>query len=63
VGSHLVRRLAQERIQTRCLVRRTSDIEKFGTEVAYGYVTDRESLKKPLQAWMAVIRWKRDCDS
>lgn len=58
MGSHLVRRLAQEKIQTRCLVRRTSNIEKLkelGIEVAYGDVTDRESLKEALKGVDAVV--------
>ncbi|MCZ7395229.1 MAG: NAD-dependent epimerase/dehydratase family protein [Candidatus Methanoperedens sp.] len=29
VGSHLVRRLAQERIQTRCPVRRIADLKEM----------------------------------
>jgi uncharacterized protein YbjT (DUF2867 family) len=52
VGSHLVKRLASERIQTRCLVRKTSDTQKLkelGIEVAYGDVLDKESLKKAVE--------------
>ncbi len=58
VGSHLVRRLASESIQTRCLVRRTSNIERLkepGIEVAYGDLTDRESLKKAVEGTDVVI--------
>ncbi len=58
VGSHLVRRLASENIQTRCLVRKTSDIERLkrlGMEVAYGDATDRESLKKAVESVDVVI--------
>lgn len=58
MGSHLVRRLAQERIQTRCLVRRTSNIERLkehGIEVVYGDVNDKESLKKAVEGIEAVI--------
>ncbi len=58
VGSHLVRRLAQERIQTRCLVRRTSDIERLkehGIEVVYGDINDKESLKKAVKGVETVI--------
>lgn len=54
VGSHLVKRLASERIQTRCLVRKTSDTQKLkelGIEVAYGDVLDKESLKKAVETW------------
>ncbi len=58
VGSHLVKRLASERIQTRCLVRKTSDVEKLkelGIEVAYGDVLDKESLKKAVEDVETVI--------
>ncbi len=58
VGSHLIKRLASERIQTRCLVRRTSNIEnlkELGIEVAYGDVTDRESLKKAVEGMEVVV--------
>lgn len=58
VGSHLVKRLASERIQTRCLVRKTSDTQKLkelGIEVAYGDVLDKESLKKAVEDVETVI--------
>ena len=58
MGSHLVRRLAQEKIQTRCLIRRTSNIEKLkelGIEVAYGDVTDKQSLKKAVRGVDTVV--------
>ncbi len=57
VGSHLVRRLAQEKIQTRCLVRKTSSLERLprGIEVVYGDVNDKESLKKATENVKAVI--------
>ena len=58
VGSHLIKRLASERIQTRCLARKTSDIEKLkelGIEVAYGDVLDKESLKKAVEDVETVI--------
>lgn len=58
VGSHLVKRLASERIQTRCLVRKTSDTQKLkelGIEVAYGDVLDKESLKKAVEGVETVI--------
>ncbi|CAG1001769.1 MAG: complex I NDUFA9 subunit family protein [Candidatus Methanoperedens sp.] len=58
VGMHLMKRLASERIQTRCLVRKTSDIEKLKDpviEVAYGDVLDKESLKKAVEGMETVI--------
>ena len=58
VGSHLIKRLASERIQTRCLARKTSAIEKLkelGIEVAYGDVLDKESLKKAVEHVETVI--------
>ncbi|KCZ72252.1 putative nucleoside-diphosphate sugar epimerase [Candidatus Methanoperedens nitroreducens] len=57
VGSHLVRRLVQEKIQTRCLVRKTSSLERLprGIEVVYGDVNDKESLKKATEDVEAVI--------
>ncbi len=58
VGSHLVKRLAQKKIQTRCLIRVNSNIEllkELGIEVAYGDVTDKDSLKKAMQGVGAVI--------
>lgn len=58
VGSHLMKRLASERIQTRCLVRKTSDTQKLkelGIEVAYGDVLDKESLKKAVEDVETVI--------
>jgi uncharacterized protein YbjT (DUF2867 family) len=58
VGSHLIKRLASERIQTRCFTRKTSDIEKLkdlGIEVAYGDVLDKKSLKKAVEGVEAVI--------
>jgi len=58
VGSHLIKRLASERIQTRCLARKTSAIEKLkelGIEVAYGDVLDKESLKKAVEDVETVI--------
>lgn len=58
VGSHLVKRLASERIQTRCLVRKTSDTQKLkelGIEVVYGDVLDKESLKKAVEDVETVI--------
>ena len=58
VGSHLMKRLASERIQTRCLARKTSDIEELkelGIEVAYGNVLDKESLKKAVEDVETVI--------
>ena len=58
VGSHLMKRLSSERIQTRCLVRKTSDVEKLkelGIEVAYGDVLDKDSLKKAVEDVETVI--------
>ncbi|MCZ7372915.1 MAG: complex I NDUFA9 subunit family protein, partial [Candidatus Methanoperedens sp.] len=58
VGSHLIKRLASERIQKRCLARKTSAIEKLkelGIEVAYGDVLDKESLKKAVEDVETVI--------
>lgn len=58
VGSHLVRRLAQENIKTRCLVRRTSNIERLkqlGMEIAYGDVTDKASLENAVKGVDTVI--------
>jgi len=58
VGSHLVRRLARENIKTRCIVRRTSNIEKLkqlGIEIAYGDVTDKSSLENAVKGVETVI--------
>lgn len=58
VGSHLMKRLASERIQTRCLARKTSTIEKLkelGIEIAYGDIFDKESLKKAVEDVETVI--------
>lgn len=58
VGSHLVRRLARENIKTRCLVRRTSNIERLkqlDVEIAYGDVTDKASLENAVKEVEAVI--------
>jgi uncharacterized protein YbjT (DUF2867 family) len=58
VGGHLVRRMAQEKMQTRCLVRRGSNIKllkELGIEVAYGDVLDKESLRKALEDVETVI--------
>lgn len=58
MGSHLVRRMSLENIQTRCLVRTTSNIEglkELGIETAYGDVTDSNSLKKALAGTETVI--------
>ncbi len=58
VGSHLIKRLAHEKLKTRCLVRKTSNVEKLkelGMEVAYGDVTDKDSLKKALEGVETVI--------
>jgi nucleoside-diphosphate-sugar epimerase len=58
VGSHLMKRMASEKIQTRCLTRKTSAIEKLkelGIEVAYGDVLNKESLKKAVEDVETVI--------
>lgn len=58
VGSHIVKRLALDKIETRCLVRKGSNskrLEDLGTELAYGDLTDKESLKKALQGVETVI--------
>lgn len=58
VGSHLVHRLAREKVQTRCLVRKNSDIKKLldiGIDVAYGDVNSKESLKKALEGVETVV--------
>ncbi len=58
VGSHLVKRLALEKIRTRCLVRESSNIgllKELGIEVAYGDMIDKDSLKKAMQGVRAVI--------
>ncbi len=58
VGSYLVKRLASENIQTRCLVRKTSEVEKLkepGIDVAYGDVTEKNSLAKALEGVDTVI--------
>lgn len=59
-GSHLIKRLASERIQTRCLARETSEIEKLkelGIEAAYGDVLDKDSLKKAVEDVETVIHF------
>jgi NADH dehydrogenase len=58
VGSHIVKRLALEKIKTRCLVRKGSNVkrlEELGIELAYGDLTDKESLKKALAGVQTVI--------
>jgi len=58
VGSHLVNRLALEKIQTRCLVRKSSNIKKLlelEIEVTYGDLNDKESLKKALDNVETVV--------
>lgn len=61
VGSHLMKGLVSEKIQTRCLARKTSDIEKLKelgievVEVVYGDVLDKESLKKAVEDVETVI--------
>lgn len=60
VGGHLVDRLLQEKIQSRCLVRKGSNIEKLKKEkpiidLAFGDLTDEESLKNALEGVETVI--------
>jgi uncharacterized protein YbjT (DUF2867 family) len=58
VGSHIVRRLVKEKIKTRCLVRKGSNVKRLkelGIELAYGDLTDKESLKKALEGVETVI--------
>jgi NADH dehydrogenase len=58
VGSHIVKRLAMEKMKTRCLVRKGSNVgrlEELGIELAYGDLTDKESLKKALVGVETVI--------
>lgn len=58
VGSHIVRRLGLEKITTRCLVRNGSNVKRLkelGIELAYGDLTDSESLKKALEGVETVI--------
>ena len=50
--------LALEKIKTRCLVRKGSNVERLkelGIELAYGDLTDTESLKKALEGVETVI--------
>jgi len=58
VGSHIVKRLALEKIKTRCLVRKGSNVKRLsepGIELSYGDLTDKESLKKALEGVETVI--------
>lgn len=58
VGGHLVNRLSQEKIRSRCLIRKSSNIEKLnkpGIDLAFGDLTDEESLKKALQGVDTVV--------
>jgi NADH dehydrogenase len=51
VGTNLLRVLHQRGIKTRCLVRsekKAENIKNLATEIVYGDITDRESLKKTL---------------
>ena len=53
LGSHLVRALAEEGHQCKCLVRKTSSIAELKdldrVEVVYGDITDKESLKEAVK--------------
>jgi uncharacterized protein YbjT (DUF2867 family) len=58
VGSHIVRRLGLEKITIRCLVRNGSNVKRLkelGIELAYGDLTDTQSLKKALEGVETVI--------
>jgi NADH dehydrogenase len=58
VGSHIVRRLALEKIKTRCLVRKGSNVQRLkelSLELSYGDLTDKGSLKKALEGVETVI--------
>lgn len=58
VGSHIVKRLYREKMKTRCLVRKGSNVkrlEELGIELAYGDLTDKGSLKKALEGVETVI--------
>jgi NADH dehydrogenase len=58
VGSHIVKRLALEKINTRCLVRKGSNVkrlEELGVELSYGDLNDKESLKKALEGVETII--------
>ena len=58
VGGHLVNRLSQEKIRSRCLIRKSSNIEKLkkpGIDLAFGDLTDEESLKKALEGVDTVV--------
>ena len=58
VGSHIVRRLGLEKITMRCLVRNGSNVKRLkelGIELAYGDLTDTQSLKKALEGVETVI--------
>lgn len=60
VGGHLVDRLVQEKVQSRGLVRKGSNIEKLKKEnalidVSFGDLTDGDSLKKALKGVDTVV--------
>jgi uncharacterized protein YbjT (DUF2867 family) len=58
VRSYIVKRLSLEKIKTRCLVRKRSNVkrlEELGIELAYGDLTDKGSLKKALVGVETVI--------
>jgi len=58
VGSHIVKRLYREKMKTRCLVRKGSNVKRLnelGIELAYGDLTDKGSLKKALEGVETVI--------
>ncbi|MBE0522395.1 MAG: complex I NDUFA9 subunit family protein [Candidatus Methanoperedenaceae archaeon] len=58
VGSHLVKRLASENLKVKCIVRRTSNIERLkqlGIETVIGDINDRKSLEMALEGVDRVI--------
>lgn len=58
IGYHLVRRLAQENVSVRCLVRQTSSrtlLQPFEVEYSLGELRDTESLRKAVDGCDAVF--------
>jgi len=58
VGSHIVKRLYREKMKTRCLVRKGSNVKRLnelGIELAYGDLTEKGCLKKALEGVETVI--------
>ncbi|MDD3588267.1 MAG: NAD-dependent epimerase/dehydratase family protein, partial [Thermoguttaceae bacterium] len=58
IGNHLVRALTQHGFRARCLVRKTSKTEELlscGAELAYGDVTDAESVTSAIEGTSLVF--------